>query len=405
MSTQFTNNETESTSEFSTKESSDNTASSSKKSSNKVIIVVALVAVVAVVGFYGMRIINSPSPTPTQPVPQLPPAEVANAPDLTPADGLNNQQEPMLQEPITDQNVDPLADLIGADPSVSDPLTMDPSQSQEADEYQPVSPEYQGMEGQTQDFGQQYVEGVPVSPDQMVQAQPATQDPSLVVPVQPDADPTLQSLMDSQEVPAQPEPEVVDEPVQSTAVPEVAPVSPVALDSAPVVQDPSLDMASLASVVGQAVSDALKPLEERWNARFDSLERRLSRVESRPRQESVPATSRPSSSSTPRASISRVPQAPKRSTNRIEVLDDSVPTPSPRPVVRQVEPSSTPATPDTPGVSCSLGAILEGRAWLKRGDGSFESYIVGDTLPDGKTIAAITPERGIVADGKSWSCR
>lgn len=405
MSTEFT--QTETTGEFTGTESAEDfteteTGSKPKKSSNKVIIVVALVAVVAVVGFYGMRIINAPSGSQAPPAPQLPPAEVADAPPPS-IDGLDTTQDPMLQEPA--QDVDPLADLMGTDPSMMDPLAMDPSQPQVVEEYPAVDPLQQDAGMVDQGVVQQpmYEEGVPVSPDQIVQAQPVVQEPGLVVPAQPISDPALQSLMgiqDSQPAQVPAEPEVVPEPVQQ----EVVPVYTAA--PAPSQQEGSLDIASLASVVGQAVSDALKPLEDRWNSRFDSLERRLSRVESRPRQEAAPARSTParqSSTSTPRASISRVPQEPKRPANRIEVLDEPTPAPSPRPVVRQVESFSASSAPAVS--SCSLGAVLEGRAWLKHGDGSFESYIVGDTLPDGKTITAITPEKGIVANGQSWSCK
>ena len=405
MSTEFT--QTETTGEFTGTESAENfteteTGSKPKKSSNKVIIVVALVAVVAVVGFYGMRIINAPSGSQAPPAPQLPPAEVADAPPPS-IDGLDTTQDPMLQEPA--QDVDPLADLMGTDPPMMDPLAMDPSQPQVVEEYPAVDPLQQDAGMVDQGVVQQpmYEEGVPVSPDQIVQAQPVVQEPGLVVPAQPITDPALQSLMgiqDSQPAQVPAEPEVAPEPVQQ----EVVPVYTAA--PAPSQQEGSLDIASLANVVGQAVSDALKPLEDRWNSRFDSLERRLSRVESRPRQEAAPARSTParqSSTPTPRASISRVPQEPKRPANRIEVLDEPTPAPSPRPVVRQVESFSASSAPAVS--SCSLGAVLEGRAWLKRGDGSFESYIVGDTLPDGKTITAITPEKGIVANGQSWSCK
>lgn len=422
MSTEFT--QTETTGEFTGTESAEDftgteTGSKPKKSSNKVIIVVALVAVVAVVGFYGMRIINAPSGSQAPPAPQLPPAEVADAPPPS-IDGLDTTQDPMLQEPA--QDVDPLSDLMGTDSSMMDPLAMDPSQPQAVDpladlmgtdpsqpqvveEYPTVDPLQQDAGMVDQGVVQQpmYEEGVPVSPDQMVQAQPVVQEPGLVVPAQPISDPALQSLMgiqDSQPAQVPAEPEVVPEPVQQ----EVVPVYTAA--PAPSQQEGSLDIASIASVVGQAVSDALKPMEDRWNSRFDSLERRLSRVESRPRQEAAPARSTParqSSTPTPRASISRVPQEPKRPANRIEVLDEPTPAPSPRPVVRQVESFSASSAPAVS--SCSLGAVLEGRAWLKRGDGSFESYIVGDTLPDGKTITAITPEKGIVANGQSWSCK
>ena len=71
MSTEFTESSpaSESESGFSASEPAQ---VEKPKSSNKVIIVVALLAVVAVVAFYGMRILNKPAAPAQQPAATLP---------------------------------------------------------------------------------------------------------------------------------------------------------------------------------------------------------------------------------------------------------------------------------------------------------------------------------------------
>lgn len=374
--TEFTdNNTTHSEDEFTASETVE--GADKPKSSNKVIIVVALLAVVAVVGFYGMKILNQ-SPAPAAPVAEQPAAPDANG---TPAQ--EDPLEALGADPASADQLAPVNPDLGVDPLENqvDPLASQPDvvtdQGLGGDPLSPV--------GQVD----------PVSPDAIaVEAV----DPG-VIPADQVIDPSLEALMNQQ--PAQPTTDTqVIEPEQ------VQPVSPPVVEAVPA-ESVSFDGSNLASVVGQAVTDALRPMEERWNSRFDSLERRVSRIEQAPKPAAKPA-SKPKAASRPRpAAKPSTPSKPRATAkpappNRIEVLDQPTPAPVARPVVtvppRAAEPTAPAAT------SCSLGAVLEGRAWVKRGDGSFDSYIVGDTLPDGKVISAISPERGIVAGGKTWSC-
>ena len=391
MSTEFTDSSTESEngSGFSASEPAQ---VEKKKSSNKVIIVVALLAVVAVVGFYGMRIMNksaAPAPQPQATLPVDGPAPQAEAPDQEdPLAALANAPAtPDALGPV-DESMDPLA--AGTDPLAAPGV---PGGLPSGDPMNPMG------QMPAQDAGLDQP-AMPVAADPM---NPAQAQPSKVQPA-PVMDPSLAALT----TPGASAPTPVEvAPVVSATPASIQPVTPVnAVSHPPVSSSGSFDASSLASVVGQAVTDALRPMEERWNARFDSLESRVSRVEGSPR----PAAAKPAATPRPRAARPKpAPVARPRATpaapapaNRIELIDQPSVAPVARPAV-VVAPRVEAAQPSNTS-SCSLGAVLEGRAWIKRGDGSFDSYIVGDTLPDGKVISAITPERGIVVGNKTWSC-
>src|SRR5690606_20282133 len=49
---------------------------------------------------------------------------------------------------------------------------------------------------------------------------------------------------------------------------------------------------------------------------------------------------------------------------------------------------------------CDIQAIVQGRVWIKRPDGSFMSYGEGDSWNNGAIIRAIDPQRGVNVDGR-----
>ena len=53
--------------------------------------------------------------------------------------------------------------------------------------------------------------------------------------------------------------------------------------------------------------------------------------------------------------------------------------------------------------SCNAQAIVQGRVWIKRQDGSFVSFGEGDRWTDGSVIQSIDPARGVNAGGR-WIC-
>lgn len=57
-----------------------------------------------------------------------------------------------------------------------------------------------------------------------------------------------------------------------------------------------------------------------------------------------------------------------------------------------------------PVVSCHLAAIVPDRAWVKHPDGSFTTYGVGDTSPNGARITAISPDAGITTTRGHLAC-
>lgn len=53
---------------------------------------------------------------------------------------------------------------------------------------------------------------------------------------------------------------------------------------------------------------------------------------------------------------------------------------------------------------CKLASIVPNRAWTKQGDGTFLTYGVGDTAPNGSVIKSIDPQSGIVTSSGKLSC-
>ena len=185
--------------------------------------------------------------------------------------------------------------------------------------------------------------------------------------------------------------------VPSAPAPTVTP-APVAVPSTSGLGD------DLASKVGSAVTNAIRPMQ----VQLDNIDRRVTRLETG--RAPVAAAPKPSA---PRSQPARRPAPvakPKprpvvaaAPVNRIEVLDAPAVASSPR-VAAPVQTATAPASLSQQKTECKVGAILQGRAWVKKGDGSFETYGVGDTLPDGKVISGISPERGIQVGGQAWKC-
>jgi hypothetical protein len=163
--------------------------------------------------------------------------------------------------------------------------------------------------------------------------------------------------------------------------------------------------------VGAAVTQAIRPLQEKVDQIGNEVQdqgRRLAALE----KGGVAPAARPSTAPAARpAAVRRKPvarpvarPAVRPSSNRIEILDGPASS-----AVVIARPSAVPASAPalSPAAhqktSCNVSSALRGRAWIKKGDGSFASYGVGDTLPDGKTISDIT-ENGIFVKGRAWSC-
>ena len=67
------------------------------------------------------------------------------------------------------------------------------------------------------------------------------------------------------------------------------------------------------------------------------------------------------------------------------------------------EPVRMETQPSYSSDSCNAQAIVQGRVWIKRADGSFVSFGEGDAWTDGSVIQSIDPARGVNAGGR-WVC-
>lgn len=339
-------------------------ASKPKSSGTKVVVVGMVVGLVALVGFFTFRILTKPAPAPRPAVTATQNEPAAALPPATEAPAIEAPAQP-----------DPLATVAPVDGTAvsTDPLATG---SAVAPTDTPVVTPAPGT-------------GIPTDAPVVTPPAPATA-PAEVAPVASQSADPLAVLNPTVAPPA---------PAVAPAAP--APTVPVAMPTTTSVGD------DLATKVGAAVTDAIRPLQ----VQVDNIDKRVSRLETGRAPAAAPKAATPRAQSTRPAR--RPVAAPKRHAtpaaapvNRIEVLDaaPAVAAPSARVAPVAPAPAAAPVSLSQQKVECKVGAILQGRAWVKKGDGSFETYGVGDTLPDGKVISGISPERGIQVGGQSWKC-
>lgn len=74
-------------------------------------------------------------------------------------------------------------------------------------------------------------------------------------------------------------------------------------------------------------------------------------------------------------------------------------------------PAATVALPPPPIVAaprpprCTVSAVVPGRVWLRRADGTYVTYGVGDSLPDGARVTRIAEDGAVFTAGGPWTCR
>ena len=309
----------------------------------KIVWVMALLLVLGVVGYYTLRAFNRPVPKTPAPLAALP---------STPSVSVPTVAGPSVAPP----SADPLDTLTAPAPGISG--GVDPAAGPTVQPSDPLAPE--------------------------------------TANVAPAADPlaSLGAPGPTMAGPSPPSPSV-----SATSQAQPAPATG-ALNS------------DLALQVGQAVTEAIRPMETRINARFDTLEKRVGTLEGAGPRPSAAASTPSPRAETPVSTGKRVAHrsAARKTTpvarpkavpaNRIELLPTVAPDVA---ITASTRPSAE--TSGEASEACRLGAVLPGRAWIKRADGSFETYGVGDTLPDGKVVSAISPEKGIQVGGQRWACR
>lgn len=365
-----------------------------KSSGTKVVVISVLVGLVLVVGFYTWRILNKPAPQarPAATAPVTTPATTNPAPTAT---------APTVAPPAVEPPVDPLAAVVT--PPAADPLAVAPVASAV-----PASPSV-GPDGQPVVTAPAAPAATPAPVGVNPAVAPAAGVPASTPGVTPAATGAVPS--NSADPLAALAPTSVPAPVAPTASPAAVPA--VATSSPAVATIPTSLGDDLASKVGAAVTDAIRPMQTQLN----NIDQRVTRLEGG-RPAVTPARSegavkpraparRPVAKAKPRAVPAAAPA------NRIEVLDAASTPVTPRPVspaavARSVPSASVPASAGSIAqqkTECNVGAVLQGRAWVKKNDGSFETYGVGDTLPDGKVVSGISPERGIQVGGQAWKCQ
>ena len=88
-----------------------------------------------------------------------------------------------------------------------------------------------------------------------------------------------------------------------------------------------------------------------------------------------------------------VAKAPvRRSTNRIQVVS----------ATEGASPSVSAPAPSRQG--CTLKAVQEGKFWVENADGTWSTYVVGDTLPSGGRVTSASARNGIQVNGRRWAC-
>jgi hypothetical protein len=347
------------------------------KKKNKFMQVLILVVGVLFVGFaafvgWGM-ISKKPAPAPQQQV--AAPVE-APAPEA---------------EPPVDPNaaaIDPAATPLDPSLAPTDPTALDPAMLAGS----PVDPST----------------GMPIEP--IAPIDPAAAVPVVGAPTDPAAAPVVDPI--------------VAAPVVTPSAPAVvaAPTPP----AVAVVNDPaSSGLSDVMNSARQEMMGALDRIEKRlqeMDLRFSALDARVTGLETG----RTAVAPRPAVAATPKPAVrkKRPASTPAKPTparpvqqNRLEILDSGS---SLAPVSRatiidgRVQPDSgnriqvvdaQPASaPRAAAASCSIRSIQPGRVWIRRANGSFATYGVGDTLPDGRRVDSIDPNAGVMAGGRSWNC-
>lgn len=334
--------------------------------------------------------------------------------NINPNAGLN---DPAADPNAQDLGADPFADPSVLDPSAVPPNPLDPNG---------VAQDPNGQ-GQPSDPMTQILDanGVPVVAVDPTVAQPPVQQPP------------VQEIVDANGVPVSVDPNstVVPPPAveQAPAPTEIPPAQQIVDPAAPpapvVVEDPANSTVSqVMDTARQEMLSAFNRIEQRLSdleSRFSSLETKVAAIEGRPASAAPaaapakPAARKPAA----RKPASRKPAvrraAPKpapQPQNRLEILDGSI-----APVSRvlivdrssqapaydnrvQIVSTQAPSRIERPSSGCSIQSIKPGRVWVRRADGSFATYGVGDMLPNGRRADSIDPDSGVQSGGQLWTC-
>lgn len=178
------------------------------------------------------------------------------------------------------------------------------------------------------------------------------------------------------------------------------------------------------------IEKRLQEMDTRFNERFAALDARVSSIETGRAVAPRPAAPAANGSQAPRqkrpqAAKPKVAPARPAPQNRLEIMDSAAIAPVSRVVLVDGRVQSSPAQEDvaqeinriqvldapsaairTPSseAACSIRSIQPGRVWIRRANGSFATYGVGDSLPDGRRVDSIDPNAGVQADGRAWNC-
>lgn len=408
-----------------------------KKKGSKLPLIIFGVFMIVAIGVVGMMFLGGKK-TQTAPAPQQTSAAPTDpATDPSTDSTLDPTADPTA-DPTVDPSVDPSADPFASqdgtpsdpfatpqvDPTTGLPLTQ-PSQQAQIDPatglplaqsslQQPVTPQIDPATGLP--LGQPSVQ--PSGVQQPIQQQPMVQqviDPAtglpVVQPVQPQApvqpaDPFAsmgQAPQPTVEQPATGQP-AVQQPITQPQFPVVEPVQQPATQ--PDTTEQPVDQTSIAVDPLAQFRTLLAPIDSRVTSlekKFSGLERSVKRLqawvsnnEDKPAQRSAPARSTPRVSPAPAV---RVPPP----VSRVIIEDGRVShVERPRSELRW-ERQAPAQVAHVPAESCDIQAIVQGRVWVKRQDGSFVSYGEGDAWQNGAIISGIDPQRGINVDGR-WIC-
>lgn len=293
----------------------------------------------------------------------------------------NAAQQPAL-DPLTGQPVG------AAQQPALDPITGLPAASQPLDPMQPAAQQQQAAQQQA-------------AQQQAAQQQAAQQQAPVVTPVgapvvQPSVDP-LQAATQQAAAQAATAQQAADAAVQQAQ--QQAPVA------APVVQ-PTVDE--------QAALDPNDPLAQfrtllaPIDSRVSKLEKKFSGLEKTVRN--IQATLGMSFEKSSKQAKARSYDRPRSTEVRISSpVVRAVSPPVSRVIIEDgrsssySEPVRMETQPSYSSDSCNAQAIVQGRFWIKRADGSFVSFGEGDTWTDGSVIQSIDPARGVNAGGR-WIC-
>lgn len=297
---------------------------------------------------------------------------------------------------------------------------------------------------------------VPLDPafDPLTPVDPNAVDPATGLPVQgaivqPAIDPMAPVIAPDAGIPAPIDPLApaqVDQPavLQPAEIPLVpnqdattlpAPVvTPTPAPAVSVVNDPaSSGLSDVMNTARQEMMGALTRIEGRlqemetsFNNRYSALDARVASLEG---NRSTSASTAPRASNTvaptpkpaarkPRPAARPAAPRPPAVQNRLEIIDSASIAPVSRAIIvdGRVQSSNSiqviqapeqvadvrEARGNTSG--CTIRSIQPGRVWVRRSNGSFATYGVGDSLPDGRTVDRVDPSEGVVAGGRPWNC-